>query len=352
VIRSIALLLLAGSASADTTFGGTHWRVDSEIGLPLSMRLAVDGSEFRATALQITAKLDCDVRSQKKKTAEVGCTIADIGLRGASPGGAKLADVESTLASIDDALTGATIVFTTSAGRPVQRPSLEGVDAKDASSTLLYVAERLLVGFDLAEPSDAPEWRERGSTLMQLPTGVKAGGTAKVEHRVKGDAADVEVVAVGAGRFDIQAHAFFTDPLSTEAKRQGLSEKAEAGDGSAGPEALTAVAREVDIDVSLGSTGGLKDDYALPTDDVPPHAIFDTKLMAKSRYTSGELQERVWALRATPTTTSVTSASGWTTGHIERIDADTTIEVGETHPTSPPGRAARAQLRRWRALAP
>jgi hypothetical protein len=322
------------------------------MGLPISVELGAAHTSFRVTALQVRAELACEVRSEKKGKAEVACQILDIGVLGATPGGAKIDAVEQTLADIDAELTGATVVFTSTAERPIQDPRLEGAGKGLHGDTLRYIAERLVAGFDLGQPIDGSDsWKQKGSALMDLPAGVKVGGRAKVEHTVTDRQGEIAVTTRGGGSFDIAPHFFFTDPLATESKRAGLNQKAEIEEDHADPTSgldLRALTTELGLEPCLGVEGGLRDGAALPTDEIPPHAIFETQMVARSIFSlDGELQERIWALSAKPTDSSVTTAQGWTAGHLERLDEGASFAVGETHPTAPPGTIGRARLETW-----
>ena len=346
------LLGLCGPALASGVFTESHWGVETEMGLPISVQLGVASESFRATALQVRAKLSCDVRSEKKTKREVACEISDIGVWGAPPGGAKIVDIERTLSGIDEALTGATVVFTSTAERPIQDPRLEGAGKGLEAETLQYVAERLVAGFDLGAPEADDTWRQKASHLMALPAGVKVGGRAKVEHEITNRSEQIAVSSRGDGTLDIAPHFFFSDPLATESKRRGLNEKGAVPQAVApevpGALAVRAVVEELELHVGLGVEGGLRDGAALPTDEVPPHAIFETEMVAHSLFTlDGTLQERVWALSAKPTQSSVTTAQGWTAGRLERLAPEEDFSVGDTHPTAPPGTIGRAHLQSW-----
>ncbi len=348
----LSLALVSTPALANDCFANSRWSVETELGLPISVELGASDSSFRATALQVRAKLSCEVRSEKKSKSEVACEIQDIGVHGATPGGAKMVAIEATLSEIDAELTGATVVFTSTPQRPIQEPHLEGGGKGLHAETLDYIAERLVAGFDFGKPADEDTWKERGSRLMDLPARVKAGGRSKVEHTVVARDDAIEVATRGDGTFDIAPHLFFTDPLATESKRAGLNEKAEAGErgtpDSGEGLALRVVTDELKLEPKLGVQGGLRDAAALPTDDIPPHAIFETEMVAQSIFSAdGVLKARVWALSAKPTSSSVTSAQGWTAGRVERLAHDAAFFVGDTSPTAPPGTIGRAHLQSW-----
>jgi hypothetical protein len=345
---------VGGSAFASGSFAESHWGVETEVGLPISVELAAEDLSFRVTALQVRARLACDVRMEKKSKREVACEIVDIGLMGATPGGAKILAVEETLAKLDAGLTGATVVFSSTPERPILEPTLEVAQGKGLyAETLQYISERLVAGFDLGSPAlDADHWRQKNSRLMELPAGVKAGGRAKVEHTVVERGQQIAVSTRGDGSFDIAPHFFFSDPLATESKRRGLNEASASPRGGApevsGTLQVSTVTRSLDLHPGLGVEGGLRDGAALPTDEVPPHAIFETQMVAESVFTlDGALEERVWALSAKPTASSVTTARGWTAGRVERLAADDEFSVGDTHPTAPPGTIGRSRLESW-----
>jgi len=356
MIRPLFILCAATvytPALASGSFAGTHWGVQTEMGLPISVELGAADGSFRATALQVRAKLACEVRSTKKMKSEVACEIQDIGVLGATPGGAKMEAIVATLSDIDSELTGATVVFTSTPERPIQEPKLEGAGKGLHAESLHYIAERLVAGFDLGQPlPDSDSWKQKGSALMDLPARVKVGGRAKVEHTITERGDSIAVATVGGGTFDIAPHFFFTDPLASESKRAGLNEKVAKADTHAAESteglALSSMTSELDLHPCLGIEGGLRDGAALPTDEIPPHAIFETRMVAQSVFSvDGELKERVWALSAKPTESSVTTAMGWTAGHVERLDADASFAVGDTHPTAPPGTIGRAHLESW-----
>jgi len=340
-------------ALASGAFAESHWGIETEMGLPISVQLGVATESFRATALQVRAKLACDVRSEKKSRREVACELRDIGLLGATPGGAKIDAIEETLASIDAELTGATVVFSSTPERPILEPKLEGGAKGLRAETLQYIAERLVAGFDLGGPGDdSDSWRQKNSHLMNLPAGVKVGGRAKVEHKITDRGQQIAVSSHGDGTLDIAPHFFFSDPLASESKRRGLNEKSTAAEPVApevpGALLVRVLTDELALHAGLGVEGGLRDGAALPTDEVPPHAIFETEMIAHSVFTlSGELQQRVWALSAKPTASSVTTAQGWTAGRVERLSPDEDFSVGDTHPTAPPGTIGRARLENW-----
>jgi hypothetical protein len=334
-MTAVVLLLLSVAARAtDVTsaWTGTRWHIEIEETTPAPLELAaIEDASFQTRAVQVSGVFSCPtVRTFGKAKAEVRCVVDDLAMR-ATP---RTVDQPTTVTASNNAvladlvqrMRGATVLVTVTDDGRVETVALEGVpDTNRRESEQAEVLRRLMfdvfAGFHLRRDAGwKAGWSEKASQLLRAPTQPQGMGSTRMDHAVSAIEGSTVVQSSGKGTFTSVYEPWepaVANPSGSAARRAGAAgAQPTAGDANA----------------QLSPTGT----QAVPTDRTFEGSITSVAVVDSD---TGWPTERVWAMLASPTASSVGSLQGtsiWYAGRLSRIQAGEKVDLGATQVVSPP----------------
>jgi hypothetical protein len=335
----IAWVLAAEASAEDVSrairdaWVGTRWHVEIEETTPSPLELAaVADASFQTRALQISGVFSCGtVIPHGKKSAEILCDVDDVAMR-ATP---RSLDQTAELTAANDAVLadlvarlrdGVVHVRVTTDGQ-VQSVGLEGVpETNRRESEQHEVLRRLMydvfAAFHLRRDDGWQKgWTERNSALLRAPTQPAGIASTVMAHVVSTIDGSVVVQSTGQGTFT-SPYEPWEPSMATPVEYQRRAEAAKPS--TLGPDDFLGPPKT--------GTGAPP-----PTDRTFEGSITSVAVVDPH---SGWPIERVWAMNAAPTASSVGNMQGtsiWYAGRIVKIGPDEVIPLGVTQVVAPPG---------------
>jgi len=339
----------------------TRWFVANELLLPVPVAFARDFNwSFASFAFQIRMVLDCEqTYKMSRKRIEVDCTIDDVGILASTQrrqtGEFDRKLVAAVLEEVDSKLTGLKVQLQTDFKGGLQNIDIEGLSTSNVrqraiQETIRQIMMRVMSGFHLRIPDHAQRdgtYREKSSTLMQMPSTTASQGSSRLVHTVTVRPDGLQIVqSVGEGTTRISIPV----PRSTFNRTGGGPPSVGSGAAtqSGGPAANAQIEQSEEIEgpVLIGLQGGkaaeVEATYSLNASSV---AVFEKK--------TGIMTERIWTVQGVPTASSAGGSNRLapyhTVGRVKMLAKDQRADVGPTQQVAAPQQSVEG-LPDWKPL--
>ena len=195
----------------------------------------------------------------------------------------------------------------------------------------------------------AGQWVESNSRLMAIPSSQGSGGSSRLEHTVSRHEGDFLVQSEGRGSLSVPYAPWEARFGGHMPSTGAVPPPPEFSGGSSNGASLSAGVKKLTF--AKVPTPDIGDKVQEVPPNTPLEVVYSAQFSGVALYDSanGILTERVWAMVAQPTSSSVVSGTVWHTGRFRQIGNTETIDVGPTQLVAAPKQST-THLPAWTPL--